>query len=420
MTISLIALNISGDEAVQSAAERLEELLAVYGACTLRPCENMQQVSASLNEAFADADVIVVGVEPSAFAKAKLSVLRAMRIKTELNNEIREALSADPELDSQRIATHAAVPVDSTVFLSETGFCSGFALRSGDQIFIMLPLETQAAEAMMQDGVEPYCAENGIEKAPEEISQTAIDLPQVQTLRDLNKKVYFAAAPSLDQFRELYGPGNEDVFVFDSYTSERNGESPKSYLADLARYAIPQGESNAFGAAISNVFTGVSRSGEQRFNVYIALSDGSSSRVIRFLSQPGETPEQLMKAAYEMLLDMIEEKCIDEHNSELSGAAGDDGQEIVEDESPNQKKARRQNGVTAIVFAVLSLLIALAVLLFYWGMDNAEKNSAKAKKVLEQNTAVQQTEENTDIASWFQVQSLQENAEAAEDVAAVQ
>lgn len=414
MNISLIALNISGAEAAQAAADRLKELFSAYGECDFQLCGAMQQVSAALNHAFSKSELIVVGAEPSVFAKTKLAVLRAMRIKTELNAAVVERFKeAAPELDSQRIAMHAAVPVGAAVFLSKTGFCSGFATRSGHQIFLMLPLDTAAAEAMMPDGVIPYLKENGIEEIEIEEPKPPVELPQLETLRAMGKKVYFAAAPVMDRFRELYGSGNEDVFVFDSYAAQRNGESPKSYLADLSRYAIPAGETNAFGAAISNVFTGVSQSGEQRYNVYIALSDGSSSRVIRFLSQPEETPEELIEAAYGMLLDMIEEKCRDEQDG-LAEDGEEDEPIIVEPETKGQKTARKNNAVAAIVFTVLAVLIALAVILFFHGVGNAKTNRAEAGQLLQSNAeqrAEQEAENDEDIASWFGRAITEENTE---------
>ncbi len=403
MNISLIALNISGAEAAQAAADRLKELFSAYGECDFRLCGALQQVSAALNHAFSKSELIVVGVEPEAYAKTKVSVLRAMRIKTELNAAVVERLKDRPNLDSQRIAMHAAAPVDAAVFLSKTGFCSGFATRSGHQIFLMLPLDTAAAEAMMQSGVIPYLKENGIEEIIIEEPKPPVELPQLETLRAMGKKVYFADAPVMDRFRELYGSGNEDVFVFDSYAAQRNGESPKSYLADLSRYAIPAGETNAFGAAISNVFTGVSQTGEQRYNVYIALSDGSSSRVIRFLSQPEETPEELIEAAYGMLLDMIEEKCRDEQDG-LAEDGEEDEPIIVEPETKGQKTARKNNAVAAIVFTVLAVLIALAVILFFHGVGKAKTNSAEARQLLQSNAeqrAEQEAANDEDIASWF-------------------
>ncbi len=413
MNISLIALNISGAEQAQTAADRLKELFSVYGECDLQLCDALQQVSAALSRAFSKSDLIVAGVEPSVFAKTKLAVLRAMRIKTELNAEIAERLKAIPDVDSERIAMHAAVPVDAAVFPSETGFCSGFATRSGNQIFLMLPLDAAAVEAMVQDGAAPYLKENGMEAIEREEPKPPVELPLVKILREMGKKVYFAAAPAMVRFRELYGSGNEDVFTFDAYTAERNGESPKSYLADLSRYAIPPEETNAFGAAISNVFTGVSQSGEQRYNVYIALSDGASSRVIRFLSEPEETPEELIDAAYIMLLGMIEEKCRDEQDNVESGGGEDGAAQIVEPETPGQRKTRKANAVSAIVFTVLAVLIALAVLLFFHGVNNARSSGAEARQTLESNAA-QRAEDETDDLSWFGQATEEADAEVTE------
>ena len=399
MNISFITLNISGSEAAQAAADRLRELLEDYGECDFQPCDAAQQVTAALNRAFSHAELITVGVEPTEYARIKLAVLRAMRIKTEINADVVDRLKAKPDLDGKVVAMHAALPVDATVFLSDNGFCSGFVIRSGRQFFLMLPLETNAAQAMMQNGAAPYFAENGIEKveraepeqpAEEPEAESAAELPQAALLRAMNKKVYFAASPELDRFRELYGKGNEDVFEFTDHAAQRNGESPKSYLADLSRDAIPPEEADDYGAAISNVFTGISQSGEQRFNIYIALSDGSSSRVIRVLSQQGETPDELVEASYGMLLDMIEDKCRDEQENKSNGSEGEPVR--VEPETPAQRKTRKRGAVTAVIFTVLAVLIALAVLLFFQGVNNAKDGSTQAAQAL-----AQREEETTEL-----------------------
>ncbi len=409
MNISFIELNISGAENVQSAADRLKEILSTYGECDFKLCGTMQQISASLNQAFAKAGVIVVGIEPSAFATTKLAVLRAMHLKTELDPRIKDKLIHVPDIDSRYVAMHSAVPVGADVFLSESGFCSGFAVVSGDQTFLMLPLDKTVVLKMMRTGVEPYFLAHGIESKRPNQAADAVYLAQAELLRKLKKKVYFASTPSLEHFRDLYGTGNDDAFVFDSYSAKRKNEAPKDYLADLARYSIPDGEENALGAAISNIFTGQSQNGEDRYNVYIALSDGYSSRVVRFISQPDETPDELMEAAYEMLLDMIEEKCreADEPQDEESSDF-DYSQEIYEEETRRQKKARRFNGITAAVFAVLSILIALAVLLFVKGMHTTEQSNADAGKILASN-AQQREEEENELSFWFGVENEDEN-----------
>ena len=64
MNISFIALNTSGVEAAQSAADKIRGSLSSLGRCDFRLCGSMQQVSAALSDAFAISDIVAVGAEP--------------------------------------------------------------------------------------------------------------------------------------------------------------------------------------------------------------------------------------------------------------------------------------------------------------------------------------------------------------------
>ncbi len=115
-----------------------------------------------------------------------------------------------------------------------------------------------------------------------------------------------------------------------------------------------------------------------------------------------------------MLLDMIEEKCRDEQDG-LADEGGEEGAPvIVEPETNKQKKTRKSNAVAAIVFTVLAVLIALAVILFFHGVGKAKTNSAEARQLLQSNAeqrAEQEAANDEDIASWFGRAITEENTE---------
>lgn len=393
MNVSFIALNISGAEAVQSATDNLRGILSELGRCDFKLCGSMSQVSSSLADAFANTEVVIVGVEPESYCKAKLAILRAMHIKTNLNEELKMLAKAKSGIDSHQLSMHCAMPENAEVFPTDDGLYSGFAVQSGKQYFAMLTLDKHLLNSVVNKGLVPYFKGCGFESkkaeqpaeasAEKSVNGTPAAMKAAEALVKSGNKVYFASTPSCEMLKEACGNGLQDsVFVFSDYSAKRGEESPRSYIADLARFAIPQGE-NAFGAAVSNIFTGTSsEDGQQKYNVYVALADVSSSRVLRFASQPDETPEQLITAAIDMLFDMISEKCA----APLGVVQTESGFEaepieLFEEPTPAVTEKKKSSVGRAIAYALLAVVLAFAVFLGFNGYNAAAADRESAQDV---------------------------------------
>ena len=170
MNVSFIALNISGAETVQSAADRIRGSLSGLGNCDFRLCGSMAQVSSALSDAFANSDIIAVGAEPSVYSKAKLAILRAMHIKTVLNETVKNTVGDNTGLDSQQLSMHCALPENADVFLTEDGLLSGFAIKSGNQHFVMLPLDKLRLDSQLA-GMSEYFCNLGISQKSEQAEE---------------------------------------------------------------------------------------------------------------------------------------------------------------------------------------------------------------------------------------------------------
>lgn len=404
MNVSFIALNTSGAETVQSAADKIRSSLSDLGRCDFRLCSSMAQVSAALSDAFANSDIVAVGVEPSVYSKAKLAILRAMHIKTTINETVRARIGADSSLDSQQISLHCVMPEFADVFLSDDGLFSGFSIVSGSQHFAMLPLDKLRLESQLVSVAahfeilaaaevdDPIEEDQAVPEPGPDCAVRAISL-----LRENGRKIYFADTASCEMVKE-FCPEDAigDVVIFTDYSVQRGDEAPRSYIADLARFAIPQNE-DAFGAAVSNVYTGNSReTGERKYNIYVAVADKSASRVLRFASQPGESPEELISASIEFLMDMISEKCAEAAAcAPVSVAAPapvsspvaatqqdkdffDDAVEEMEELTSQEIKNKKRTGIRIVIYVVLAILLAFVGLFIHSGRENAIENKENA------------------------------------------
>ncbi len=400
MNVSFIALNTSGAETVQSAADRIRSSFAELGRCDFRLCSSMAQVSSALSDAFPNSDVVAVGVEPSVYCKAKVAILRAMHVHTKLNDEVKARIGENSSLDAQQLSLHCVMPESADVFLSDDGLFSGFAINSGKQFFVMLPLDKLRLDVQLEC-VAAYFNEPTKEQEDEPTAQPEV-APKlscaekaVALLKNCGKKVYFANTPSCEMVKDICGEETvKDVFVFTDYTAERGEEAPRSYIADLARYAIPDSE-DAFGASVSNVYTGNSQdSNERKYNIYVAVADKNASRVLRFASQPGETPDDLISASIEFLMDMICEKCeepsapvaapdaypasVPAPSVEQDKPFSAEPVEEIEEPTAQEIKKKKHTGLRTVLYVLLALLLALAGYFAFNGYENAEQNKANA------------------------------------------
>jgi hypothetical protein len=139
------------------------------------------------------------------------------------------------------------------------------------------------------------------------------------------------------------------------------------------------------------VYTGNSQeTGERKYNIYVAVADKNASRVLRFASQPGETPDELISASIEFLMDMISEKCA-EPVAEMPVAAApavqqaggffaDEIEEVeeVEELTSQEIKNKKRTGIRIVIYVVLALLLTFVGYFIYSGRENAVENKEDA------------------------------------------
>ena len=104
--------------------------------------------------------------------------------------------------------------------------------------------------------------------------------------------------------------------------------------------------------------------------------------MLRFASQPGETPDELVSASIELLMDMICEKCntigapVPESEQDKPFTA----EPVEEFEFPTvlEKKHKKRRGLRTILYVLLAILLAFVGYFAFSGYENAEKNKEAA------------------------------------------
>ncbi len=273
-------------------------------------CTNNQELLKKLTAAFTQTDTVILAVECPLFLQTKNLLFKALGLKREISKDIVQLLSGgDAQAPENGFAGQAEVPKGSSVFLSEDGLYAGFAVVSGKQHLIVLPLDAVRIDAVIANGFFDYLRAlyPGGESAPAAAGPAAVTPQAEKACEALKAKNMTVAVASTKTscFLEAAAknaPAAGDCLAFVECDVEKGEKTHKEHIAALAFAALKQKGSN-LGAAMSNVF--VSETDSSKVFVFVAVADAQRTRVAKIFAEPGETPRQLIDVAVESLLDML-------------------------------------------------------------------------------------------------------------------
>lgn len=446
MKIGLLAMSDNcAERGFISSCHELRAMLEKFGDCRLQYSADIPSLFAEMVRELQSAGTVVVAVSPRHYLRCKKKLIAALGIPASCSDELKSRIMArgSGELPPEQVEEHVLVAADATVFPTEDGLYSGFAVESSEQRIILLATDKGRLPALIDGELAPYFsritgiplpsrdAENTPEPAeaalglatweepplPPEVPDMSVpsaeavvpsnseaekepefpaplqDLFAVRArgcrhLRDRGQTIAFAQTKSsalLRQLMEQLPATGEDPVLFGDYTYDRGRENPREYVAHLALGAL-EAEGADYGAAVSNVFAS-----EQEMFIYIALSDGDSAQVRRLYLQEGERPEQLVIASFCELFQSVEQ--LDDGMTVQKLAAS--SPVIVAGDREEAKPCRIPKRVKLITGICVGMLVLVCVVmgLCLRGPSASAFNAADAVDTTYYRTAWQTTEE---------------------------
>lgn len=361
-TISMLSLVENQSPFVSHAQQQITEAVLKFfpNANRFTEYKNTRELLCGLSEAFSQSEVVILGAESSLYLSLKRLLVKVLKLEDENNADILAAIAESGEDVAENVvAAHSLIPKGACLFISEDGFYSGFALKSGKQHLIVLPLDTSRIDIVIQNGFLKYlskitgCAENTAAIAHK---NNDVIIETVNALIAAGLDVALASAKTASFIKNMIHtvPGAENVLQFVDCDREKGSLTQKEYTAALARQAR-ENRSSILGAAISNVFYS-EKNGGQLF-IFVALSDNNRSRVAKVFSEPGETPRMLVDAAIETLFTMFMDY------AEIGGFTGYPNEE--EKPLPQQEKKNKKRIIFWLLLCgIVAILLSLEYIYF--------------------------------------------------------
>ncbi|MBR5618251.1 MAG: hypothetical protein IKW76_00795, partial [Clostridia bacterium] len=318
--IAIVKNYASADVRAQQIAEDAFQQLGAQVA-PFRVLDDTKSFFGEMREMFRRADVIVAAADEGAFLEQKWNMLKALGLKSEICPAVISVIRQEVSAPDASAKAHALMPKNAAVFLTSDGLYSGFAMRSGMQTLLYLPLEAGRMQEIVANGVTAYFSQHTAAEKPQPETKPAQPAPVQLDIPDNNER--FAETADLLSARNLtvaFASTETNVFIQNGVRSNPTfGESfipavtkddPSSRasvmeriacLADAARKEI----GTSLGAAISNIYSVGMDSKEMFLNV--ALTDGEYANVRKITAQPGMSTGDLVALATDTLYTMLQD-----------------------------------------------------------------------------------------------------------------
>ena len=267
-----------------------------------------------MEKAFSRASVIVAAADEKAFLEQKWNLLKALGLKAEICPAVQNVMRESATVPDASMKAHALMPKDGALFLSPDGLYSGFAVRSGKQTLLFIPLSEERTEGVM-GGVRQYFearAKKEAAQAPKQpVPAAPIDLPDnnlrfaetAMLLAENDMAVAFARTETsvylLNGMRN--NPSCGDSFVpTEAVADSRESVTERmACLAETARREI----GTKLGAAISNIYSLGSDNG---MFINVALADSGTAHVRKISCGSEMAAADLVVLATDELFTMVQ------------------------------------------------------------------------------------------------------------------
>ena len=362
--ISMLSIYERKSAFISHAQHQIREVaLRLYpDADAFEVYENTGELMRGLSAAFSHCETVILGVDCSLYLNLKKLLIQVLVLEGEQSRIIAETIAEKNEDDfgETLIDAHALIPKGAKTFLSEDGLFSGFALKSGKQHLIVLPLDAVRTDSIITNGFYEYLRQltDGLQKPIQPVTKdNTLPKKTADALAAAGLKVAAAGTKTSSFLHNTVKAvaSYENVFAFFPGVKERGALTQKEYVAALAGEAREK-TGYALGCAISNVF--ISEKDKGRFFVFVALVDSTRARVAKVFGEPGETPRILIDAAVETLLTMIGDYAV------KGGFDSDSPASPVEEfqpPPPEEKKSKKRLALMILLYAAAAVILCVAV-----------------------------------------------------------
>lgn len=362
MRTKVLSLNVDRSMSFSRFQARIESSINNFtDDCVFQQFEDIREMFVALQSALENDELIITAVDVKNYLKFKNALIQAFGTEVVYNSSVLKRLE-NLSLDDKKKQAFSAFPEPATVFLSDDGMYSGFAMANESQYLVFLPIDNYRIDEILRNGVIPFLNEQMVEKY-EDIAST-IEKPAyydkvsyaVNSILEAGTLVAVNGTRNAEVIKSCGDSviGFDKAFVFTPYVEDKGKINPTEYTAQLARVSLDL-SSAKFGACISDIYT----SNDAKY-ICIAVSDGDSALVRKLYMADDETEQDFVESVAVELIELIGEK--------VSGKRSV-GIEISEEQenaiTDDDKKIAKKKPLAILAVVIGLVFIACAVIVFF-------------------------------------------------------
>ncbi len=242
----------------------------------------------AISQSLRAADIVVVAVQSNMYNATKRLLSAALDLKSKKYSEVVAELN--PLLEQGKIKqttfdANIRFPVGAEILPTDSKLNCGFALTSGGQHIIYLPIEAPKAQEVVLGSLYDYFAEISDDEMTEksfDVRHSAIIKRTADKLNSEYVKVAVAGSQAV-KIIEYYSPTAEkSCFIFDENTSF----SPYDHLINKTRALRDD-----FHSQLSVLVSDISRDENSERFIDAAIADESGTSTLRMTAEKDETDE---------------------------------------------------------------------------------------------------------------------------------
>ena len=389
MRTKVLSLNVDRSMSFSRFQARIESSINNFtDDCVFQQFEDIREMFVALQSALENDELIITAVDVKNYLKFKNALIQAFGTEVVYNSSVLKRLE-NLSLDDKKKQAFSAFPEPATVFLSDDGMYSGFAMANESQYLVFLPIDNYRIDEILRNGVIPFLNEQMVEKY-EDIAST-IEKPAyydkvsyaVNSILEAGTLVAVNGTRNAEVLKSCGDSviGFDKAFVFTPYVEDKGKINPTEYTAQLARVSLDL-SSAKFGACISDIYT----SNDAKY-ICIAVSDGDSALVRKLYMADDETEQDFVESVAVELIELIGEK--------VSGKRSV-GIEISEEQenaiTDDDKKIAKKKPLAILAVVIGLVFIACAVIVFF---TQNNKNNVDDETTTTPADAISTTEPTT-------------------------
>lgn len=319
MIVKLMSLGLDITPDVTKSQEMIESAIEKYLGETAKFAQyNSEKLFITeLSNSVKQDDVIVLATETELYIPFKNFISKAFKLNKKYNKHIAKRIKIfHPEIkpDTDTFEAQATIPAGATPLFSNDGLNCGFAIKSNQQVVIVVPFDVDRLDAILNTGVVEYLEQHLPEVVKFKKEQDAKKNPYnealiTETVKKLVAKQIFIALADTNTVDFIGAISNKindlkRVLTVSDYKMEKGQMPPREYAISLARDSKEASDA-PLGACITNVFSVNKEDGSTDMFLYACIADSNQAHAVKLFAKKDEDLPQLIFDAINELFKML-------------------------------------------------------------------------------------------------------------------